>query len=151
MQPARPLDSADPAALCADEGKQPNRAWPLELAQHYKLPALSFTRAACASDPLMGPLRHWDGGCSPVAALCNPREISWPGVKCFIHPGPHTHHLYSLLFVERVVAAASQSLTRVEGPGSSPEADGTSTVNQPEAVARYTVCRSDSLLKVASW
>ena len=143
FQPARPLASADAAALCDDEAKQPNRAWTLELARHYRLPALSFTRAACASDSLLGPLRHWDAGCSPVAALCNPREISWPGVKCFIHPGPHVHHLMSLLFVERVLGAAHHALRAGGGPGPSPEAEGIPTVNQPEAVARHDVCRSE--------
>ena len=168
MQPAAPLRSPDAAALCADEATQPQRAWPLELARHYALPALSFTRAACAADPLLGPLRHWDGGCSATAALCEPRNVSWPGVKCFIHPGAHTHHLYSLLFVERVLsaardaaatsattataaaaaaaaatataAAAAEAVSVASAAKPGPEVEGLPTFYRAEEVERFGIC-----------
>ena len=76
------------------------------LALRYGGAVLSLRAATCGADPLLGPLRHWTGGCSPVAASCQP-GIDRVGAKCWLHPGPHTHHVYAALLAGRRVESTA--------------------------------------------
>ena len=103
LQPAVP-ELAARRPLCAPpEGvRQQHQA----LALRYGGAVLSLRAATCGADPLLGPLRHWTGGCSPVAASCQP-GIDRVGAKCWLHPGPHTHHVYAALLAERRVESTA--------------------------------------------
>ena len=103
LQPAVP-ELAARRPLCAPpEGvRQQHQA----LALRYGGAVLSLRAATCGADPLLGPLRHWTGGCSPVAASCQ-AGIDRVGAKCWLHPGPHTHHVYAALLAERHVESAA--------------------------------------------
>lgn len=89
LQPAEPAFVHGRSLCSPPEGV---RGLHLSLALRYRAPAISLPAAVCGSDPLLGPLRHWTGGCSPSAASCKAGIDRW-GAKCWLHPGPHLHHI----------------------------------------------------------
>ena len=128
------------------------RAAHLSLWRHYQLPILNVAHAVCAFDSLLGPLRQWTGGCSPTAASCA-LDIDEVGSKCWLHPGPHTHHIYAALITEWVVEQAAGQACALSGGGRMAR-DPTSTwpliptvtvepMASPDALAGFELCKTE--------